>query len=133
MSAGASGAGEFSSAARRAPEPQEVFPTEPPLGEVWEQVLRETLAVCTSEAPLEPAQMQRLRQVAQRFRGRPLEVDPVGTELVYAVFEGHFVEEGKPCDFWRAAAAHVAQTLLDDPVAGPRLERFWARLTAEAP
>jgi hypothetical protein len=60
-------------------------------------------------------------------------LEPVAIELVYAVLEGHFVVGASVAgEFWRTAAGHIAQTLLDDPGAKARLERFWTRLGGEA-
>jgi hypothetical protein len=105
----------------------------PETPELLENVLRETLAICTSDEPLDDADMQRLRQVARRFSGRPVASEPVAAELVYAVLEGHFaVGVSVAGEFWRTAAAQIAQTLLGDPGAKARLERLWTRLGGEA-
>jgi len=103
----------------------------PETAELLENVLRETLAVCASEQPLDRAEMRRFLDVARRHRGQALEADPVASELVFAAMEGHFAVEHHE-EFWRAAAAQIARTLLNDPVAKPRLERFWGRLCEEA-
>ncbi len=105
--------------------------TTPETAEILENVLRETLAVCASEHPLDSAEMRRFLAVARRHCGQPLAADPVASELVFAALEGRLTGEHDEA-FWRAAAAHVARTLLDDPVAKPRLERFWGRLCEEA-
>jgi hypothetical protein len=105
-------------------------PATPETAELLENVLRKTLSVCTSDEPLDKAEMQRFLEVARRHREQPLSADPVVRELVLAALEGHFAgERGE--DFWQATAAQIAQTLLDDPVARPRLERFWGRLCEE--
>jgi hypothetical protein len=103
----------------------------PETAELLENVLQQTLAVCSSDHPLDPAEMQRFLAVARRYHGQPLAADPVASELVFAALEGRLAGEHDE-GFWRAAAAQVARTLLDDPVAKPRLERFWGRLCEEA-
>jgi len=105
--------------------------TTPETAELLENVLRQTLDVCTWEHPLDSAEMRRLLAVARRHCGQPLAADPVVSELVFAALEGRLTGEHDE-EFWRAAAAHVARTLLDDPVAKLRLERFWGRLCEEA-
>jgi hypothetical protein len=42
-----------------------------------ERVLRQTLEICGPNEPINPAEMQALRKVADRYRGRPLELEPV--------------------------------------------------------
>jgi len=103
----------------------------PETAELLENVLQETLAVCTSDEPLDRGEIERFLQVARRHRGQPLAADPVAGELVFAVLARHFAGEFRE-EFWRAAAARIARTLLDDPVAKARLERFWGRLCEEA-
>jgi hypothetical protein len=102
----------------------------PESAEFLDNVLQETLAVCTSDEPLDRAEMQRFLEVARRHRGQLLAADPVVGELVFAVLAGHFAgQQGE--EFWRATAARIARTLLADPTARARLERFWGRLCEE--
>jgi len=130
-SSSASGPGGFEWSERTVSRQEAAPPPEPHKAELLDQVLRETLAICTSDEPLQPADLERFRRVARQYAGHALTAYPVGAELVYAVLEGHFADEGPAEEFWRGAAAEIAETLLSDAVAKPRLERFWARLSGE--
>jgi hypothetical protein len=93
-----------------------------------EAVLHATLTVCASDEPLDPSDLQRLREVARRHAECSAVTEPILVELVRAVLEGHFADG----DVWEAMgpviAVQIAQTLLDDPPAKARIERFWKRL-----
>jgi hypothetical protein len=97
-----------------------------------EAVLHATLAVCASDEPLDPSDMQRLREVARRHAECRAVTEAIAVELVRAVLEGHFVGGDVLKGIGPGAANQIAQTLLDDPAAKARIERFWNRLIGEA-
>ena len=114
---------------------QEPAPPEPvpQSAALLEAVLHATLTVCASDEPLDPSDMRRLREVARRHAECRTVSEPIVVELVGAVLEGHFAGGGVLEGIGPAAATQIAQTLLDDPAANARIERFWNRLVGEAP
>jgi hypothetical protein len=110
-------------------------PTQPvsPAGRTYERsllesVLQQTLEDSEAGVPLEDADSQALSEVVRRHRGQPLTLEPIAVELVQAVLWTHYGRLASSPEFWRTVSAEVAQTLFDDPVASPRLERLWHRL-----
>jgi hypothetical protein len=53
-----------------------------------DRVLRQTLEHCEPGEPIQPAEMQALRDVAERYRSQPLELEPVAAEVVAAIVGG---------------------------------------------
>ncbi len=100
--------------------------------ELLESVLHATLTICASDEPLDPSDLQRLREVARRHAGCSTVTEPVAVELVRAVLEGHFPSGSFVEGVGPTAVTQIAQTLLDDPASKARLERFWNRLVGEA-
>jgi len=100
----------------------------PETAELLEKVVRETLSIGAADVPFDAGDMRRLREVARRHAGAALTTEPAA-ELIYVLLEG--LLEGVPADVWRDAASEIAGTLLDDPRAKARLERFWTRLSGE--
>ena len=99
-------------------------PSDPAL---LERVLRQTLDTFGPDEPLDPAEMQALREIADRYRGRPLELEPVAVELVAAVIDG-ICPAKKKTEFWHDLTLQVARILMDDPSAYARMNSLWIRL-----
>jgi hypothetical protein len=97
-----------------------------------ERVLRQTLEICGPNEPIDPAEMQALREVADRYRGRPLELEPVAVELVAAAIDG-VCPARKNSEFWRNLSVQVARILMDDPATFARMNSLWIRLGGEKP
>jgi hypothetical protein len=114
----------------REPPPPESAPQSPAL---LEAVLHATLTICASDEPLDPSDVQRLRDVARRYADCRTVTEPILVELVRAVLEGHFAGGDVLEGIGPVVATRIAQTLLDDPAATARIERFWNRLVGEAP
>jgi hypothetical protein len=94
-----------------------------------EKVLEETLSASHHGAPGSITGLEALRDVARRYRGQPLVLDPVAMELVWAMLRSSFPKVREGSREWRTMSTRIAQTLLDDPVARERLKAFWGRLT----
>jgi hypothetical protein len=92
-----------------------------------ERVLRQTLDICQPGEPIDPAEMQALHEVADRYRDRPLELEPVAVELVAAAIDG-ICPTTKNSEFWRNIALQVARILMDDPSTRTRMNSLWIRL-----
>jgi hypothetical protein len=73
-----------------------------------------------------------LRAVADRYRGRPLKLEPIAVELVAAAIAG-LCPANKNTVFWRDLAARVAAILMDDPATTARLDSLWTRLGGGPP
>lgn len=90
-----------------------------------QEVLRETAAsIGTSVGEL--ADPEVLREVAQRYRGYPFELEPVLVEMVHAALENQFQKTIGD----RFMSRQIAESLFEDPAAHERLKQLWARLTA---
>lgn len=114
--------------AGRGPAPDEPVP-DPAL---LESVLRETLETPvgdSSDDPLADGDMEALKEVARRHRGRPFSLEPVAVDLVEAMLHQQFPVRPESVDKWRAIAAQVAQTLCDDPHSYDRLRNLWKHLS----
>ncbi|MBI4582196.1 MAG: hypothetical protein HY718_21045 [Planctomycetes bacterium] len=94
-----------------------------------ESVLRETVAMCAVDEPLDEPEREAIEEVARRHAGQPFALQPVLTGLVEAVLRTQFADRLRSAAFWPDLTARVAETLFDDPVMRPRLERFWAEVS----
>jgi len=92
-----------------------------------ERVLRQTLEICGPDEPIDAAEMQALREIAARYRGRPLELEPVAVELVTAAIGGICPAKNN-AEFWASIARQVARVLMDDPSTFARMNSLWVRL-----
>ena len=97
-----------------------------------ERVLRQTLEVCGPDEPIDPAEMRALRNVAERYRGRPLDLEPVAVELVASAIDG-VCPAKKNAEFWRNLTLQVARILMDDPSTFTRMNSLWIRLGGVEP
>ena len=111
-------------------EPQSARPIDASL---WEKVLRETTEGDGGSASLNTAEREGLRDVARRYRGQPLTLQPVAAALVEAVLSPHLPENAGTAAFWQGAFLQIAQTQLDDPHTHELLDLFWSRLQGEQP
>ena len=85
------------------------------------------------DEPLADAQRAAFVAVASRYRGQPLESEPVAAELVFAVVEHHFLGLPGFSAIGHALSARVARTLMEDPACCQRLGELWARLGGLVP
>jgi hypothetical protein len=98
-----------------------------------ENVLRQTLAESEVDFPFEDEEREALLGVVQLYSGQPFSLEPIAVGLVQAVLRVHFRRLTDSPDFWRPVSVQIAQTLVEDPVAGPRLQRLWDRLIQMKP
>lgn len=120
---------------RPAPAPAQ----EPAAGEsdsgraLFEEVLSLT------QSSLEPADLEAhpelaaFFEVARRYPGEPLALEPMGLELVEAALSSHFRDLEMDSREWKTMVATIAGSLFDDPAAHERLIAFWERLSAKNP
>ncbi|NQT37023.1 MAG: hypothetical protein HQ581_06015 [Planctomycetes bacterium] len=101
---------------------------EAPDDAVLESVLRETLRADPGEDTDDPIDMGALREVVARHPGQPFSKEPIALEMVWAVLCDHFRIDPTGSVAWRAASAHIAETLFDDPRTRERLATLWNRL-----
>jgi len=96
--------------------------------DLMEQVLAETLAAASGGSPLDPREVEVLKNVARRYPGRAVECDPMVIELVQALlaFRLPRLADGSPR--WQQMTGQIAETLWDDPVGRQRLESLWRQL-----
>jgi hypothetical protein len=97
-----------------------------------DQVVSETSAKLASENQLDPAVRAVLVEVARRFVGQPLVLDPTGAALLEGLLRAEFPLFAERPALLAKAAREVARVLLADPTAHRRLENLWAELAEEA-
>ena len=95
---------------------------------VWESVLRETADADKPDSPLGPAEREALRDVAKRYQGQAMALQPVAAALVQAVILPQLPADPAAAKFWQEVFVQIAQTQLDDLAARDRLEAVWAWL-----
>ena len=106
---------------------QSPSPDRSPEPSLLEDVLRRTLLANPPDVG-EATDIDALRGVARRHRGRPLEFDPVTVELVEAALGPQLRARAASPAAWRAMSRQIAQTLFEDPILRDRLRSFWGRL-----
>lgn len=100
--------------------------------ELLEQVLHETLSE-GAVANLDAAALQALGEVARRFRGAELAVDPIAIELVKSLLKSHFIGFRLSEAAWQEASRQIATTLYEAPDTQAKLERLWSQLSELVP
>ena len=73
-----------------------------------------------------------LVEVARRFAGQPLVLEPTGVALFEALLAGEFPLFKERPALVTEAARQVAQALLADPSSHRRIEHLWQTLSEEA-
>ena len=98
-----------------------------PNPEMLEQALRETLDRAQN-APVSEAEMATLVSIAKKHGSVELNAHPIAADLVEALLAARFKMDRAQPEVWRRVSEQVAETLMEDPVAKPRLESLWKRL-----
>lgn len=93
-----------------------------------QEVMSQTLAGFTSTRELSPQVFAALLDVARRYPGEPLSLDPIAIELVAACLQVQFPAIAAREALSRRMYAWVASSVLDDPAARHRLQELWSRL-----
>jgi len=97
-----------------------------------EQALQETIDAASSGTPIDPAEMQAIREVATRHTSGQITLD-IAADLIQAVLVTHYRALRASASFWQTIARDIARTLCDDPQAEARLNTLWQRLRKEGP
>lgn len=105
--------------------PQPAPPDAEPTLAFLEQVLQ---ATGDGEASTRAVPLEELQAVAARWRGQPLSVDPVVTDLVAAALKQMFPTWPLDTPPFREMAASIAQQLHDDRNARARVEKLLEQL-----
>ena len=92
------------------------------------EVLSQTVAGITSTRELSPKVFAALLEVAKRYPGEPLSLDPIAVELVGACLAVQMPAIAAREALSRRMYAWIASSLLEDPAAQQRLTELWARL-----
>lgn len=97
-----------------------------------DQVMSETASRLAEPAQLDPRVRAALVEVARRFAGQPLVLDPTGVALLEALLSAEFPLFAERPALLVKAARQVAEALLADPGSHRRLEHLWQTLAEEA-
>src|SRR5262245_49062730 len=93
-----------------------------------EEVLTRTLANSQSTSKTTAGEISLLRQVADRHRRQPFDVEPMVLDLVETVLKEHYQTLFSSPEKWQAMVREIARTLYEDPLSRARLERLWKQL-----
>lgn len=96
------------------------------------EIVAETSARLAKPQEIDPTLRAALMEVARRFVGQPMTVDPAGTALLEAVLRLQFPALARRPPLLAHTARAVATSLLADPTARLRVEHLWATLAEEA-
>jgi hypothetical protein len=96
-----------------------------------DQVMSETASQLAEPAQLDPQVRAALVEVARRFAGQPLVLDPTGVALLEALLAAEFPLFAERPALLANAARQVAEALLTDPGSHRRLEHLWQTLSEE--
>ena len=106
-------------------------PASPAESSLLKEILQHTSEIGGDGEPLERREREALADVVRRYRGRPLDVEPVAAELVGAMLVTLLPSPANSAEDRAVVARHVAQTLLDDPRCQDRLAAIWKRCCEE--
>jgi hypothetical protein len=126
-----SASGAESAAARRDEPPGSQRHDDEP-NPFLDQVMSETASQLAEPAQLDPHVRAALVEVARRFAGQPLVLDPTGVALLEALLAAEFPLFAERPALLTSAARQVAEALLTDPGSHRRLEHLWQTLAEEA-
>jgi len=101
---------------------------QPPSRSMLDDVVAQTSEQLAAVEELEPAVRAALAAVARQYAGQPLTLDPAGVALVEALLRAQFPVLSARQALLTSTARAVAESLLADPGARPRLELLWAQL-----
>jgi hypothetical protein len=104
---------------------------ESPGRSMLDDVVAQTSEQLTAPEELEPAVRAALAAVARQYAGQPLTLDPAGVALVEALLRAQFPLLATRQALLANTARTVAESLLTDPDARPRVEHLWAQLGEE--
>ena len=93
-----------------------------------EEVLKRTLLNSTSASKSTAGEIALLRQVAERHRQRPFDLEPMVLDLVETVLQEHYQTLFASPEKWQAMVREIARTLYEDPQSRGRLESLWKQL-----
>jgi hypothetical protein len=88
-------------------------------------VLIETADAEKPDLPLGFAERKALRDVARRYQGQAMALQPVAAALVQAVILPQLPADSAAAKFWQDVFGKIAQSQLDDQSARNRLEAIW--------
>ncbi len=89
-----------------------------------DRVLQETMAAVS----VGPQELSALLDVARKYHGQPLTLEPVAVELVEAILRFRLPALQLSDPQRREMLTQIAELLLEDPPSAERLRRLWDRL-----
>jgi hypothetical protein len=101
--------------------------------DVLREIVAETSARLAKPEEIDPALRAALVEVARRFAGQPMTLDPAATALLEAVLRLQFPALAQRPALLTQTARTVASSLLADPAARLRVEHLWGTLAEDAP
>jgi hypothetical protein len=95
------------------------------------EIVDQTAASMARPQEIDPAVKAAMLDVARRYAGQPMVVDPAGTALLEAMLRVQFPMLADRPPLLARTARTVAGSLLADPTARMRVEHLWAKLAEE--
>jgi hypothetical protein len=102
-----------------------------PSGDVLREIVRQTAESLAAPEQVDPDLRAALVEVARRYAGEPMTVDPAGAALLEAVLRRQLPALVERPTLLARTARVVATSLLADPTARLRVEHLWATLMEE--
>jgi len=100
--------------------------------DVLSEIVAQTASNLASAQKIDPTLHAAIVEVARRFAGQPMTVEPAGTALLEAVLRIEFPTLAERPPLLTHTARTVATSLLADPAARLRVEHLWATLAEDA-
>ena len=102
-----------------------------PSGDVLREIVRQTAESLAAPEQVDPELRAAMLEVARRYAGEPMTVDPAGAALLEAVLRRQLPALAERPPLLARTARVVAMSLLADPAARLRVEHLWATLTED--
>jgi hypothetical protein len=102
-----------------------------PTGDMLREIVSQTASSMAKPQEIDPAVRAAMLNVARRYAGHSMVLDPAGTALLEAMLRVQFPMLAERPPLLARTARTVAGSLLADPTARLRVEHLWATLAEE--
>ncbi len=106
---------------------------------ILDRLVQDTLVTSSTSSSVTSDELTALQCIARKYGGVPLELDPIGFELVQALLTTYYLADsdssstekdpGRPEHVWAERMSRpIARTLFEDDCSRERLEVLWLQL-----